>query len=156
MYIVCAQAHREKDLCIAEPQNEMDSICEQIPSVHACNQMGEQKISSYHFSCAMIALTWTQTQAQSNRLNQLHFGEEKSERASGKDKNKKETHTLTLQQECRFCHGFSWRRLFIKFKIEYKWCLCWNWKTPRNDESISHRECVISSLAIIKMTRQKR
>lgn len=109
MYIVFAQAHREKDLCIAEPQNEMDSICEQIPSVHVCNQMGKQKISSYHFSCAMIALTQTQTQtqAQSNRLNQLHFGEEKSEQASGKDKNKKETHTLTLQQECRFCHGFS-------------------------------------------------
>lgn len=56
----------------------MDSIYEQIHSVHACMRSNGEiyKISSYHFSCAMIA----HTQTQSNRLNQLHFGEEKRER----------------------------------------------------------------------------
>lgn len=70
------------------------------------------------FRHIIFHVRWSHTQTQSNRLNQLHFGEEKD----SESKRRKETYTRSVDFVTVSVDGVY----LLNFKIEYKWCVCWN------------------------------
>lgn len=149
----------KKDLCIVEYQNEMDSFCEQIhKSMYAIEWGVGRRVEKNFVISFFICDDRTHINAIKPIKSITFWWREKRAYVHVRleSQRQKQRGNAHMEQKCRFCHGFSWRRQFIKFKIEYKWCLCRN--TPRNAESLSPyvSVLVISSLAIIEMTRQKR